>query len=142
MTVFINQVYARWCVWYCILMAKNSHRYLFLARLILAFHVWVMVLFWLGAWYSFGHHWYAPIHLVEVAFVIGLRQVMHGDCILTLWEQKYLKLAGKKSYGNSCYNQYLFKKFFGLTLTGNQVKWFLIVCKIVPSLTPVVLLFR
>jgi Protein of Unknown function (DUF2784) len=101
-----------------------------------------MILFWVGAVFSFIYHWYAPIHLAEVAFVILLRQVMHGDCVLTVWEQKLLVKAGKSKYGNSCYNHYLFQNVFGVTLTSKQTMWFIILMKIVPGLTPIIIYLK
>lgn len=78
-------------------------------------------MFWFGAILSFSYPAYAPYHVAMVAIVIAVNRLRHGSCTLTDWEQRLLVLGGRREYGSSCYNQYIFSRLLHRPLTGRQI---------------------
>ncbi len=115
------------------------NKYLIQARLILTLHICIMLAFWAGALFSFSHPKYVPLQILFVTSIIVLRQAMKGECILTKIERDLLVKAGRTPYGPSCYNHYLFNGVFKVNLTSHQSLWFIIVFKVIPGLSPILL---
>jgi len=110
------------------------------ARLVFALHVTVMASFWFGALYAFYNHAYAPFHLAIVITTVMIHLIW-GKCPFTLLERSFLK-RGKSPhyYTGGFYQHYLFEKFFGVQKSERYVTNFLIIAKVIPGLSPLLIL--
>jgi hypothetical protein len=86
----------------------KKQKNLVIARLILAFHLFIILHYIIGTVIAFYYRWYAWVQLVNVTGTLIIHGIWHS-CPFTEWERKYLKKSGIDPYNGTLYQYYFFK---------------------------------
>jgi len=114
---------------------KSKYRYI--ANGIFLLHATSMLGLFVGAVLSFYYRSLAPYEFAIGCAVVAMH-LIYNACPFTGLEIFYRKKYDPDfNFEGTFYGHYLFEKLLGITATKKQVKIFLIVTKIIPSLAPI-----
>ena len=119
---------------------SEQQKNLFLARLVLIFHLVFILHYIVGTFIAWKFRWYAWVQLVNLIGTIVVHLKWHG-CPFTALEKKYLIASNVTPYSGTLYQYYFFNKLLGITVSKTFVSWFLSITKLVPALLGASLLF-